>query len=50
MLYALISFLFIFWLVGIVAHIGDGFIHTLLAVALGLLLFNMIKGRRVGGA
>jgi hypothetical protein len=48
MLYALISLLILFWLVGLVAHIGGGLIHMLLVVALCLFLFNIITGRRTG--
>lgn len=48
MLYTLISILLFFWLVGLVVHIGGGFIHTLLVVALCLFLFNMFTGRRAG--
>jgi len=48
MLYALISLLVLFWLVGLVANIGGGLIHMLLLVALCLFLFNVVTGRRAG--
>jgi hypothetical protein len=46
MIYTLISLLFFFWLVGLVAHIGGSFIHTLLVLALAIFLFDLITGRR----
>jgi Family of unknown function (DUF5670) len=45
MLYTIISLLLLCWLVGLVAHIGGGFIHTLLVVALVVFVFDMITGR-----
>ena len=48
MLYTIISILILLWLVGLVAHIGGGLIHTLLVVALCLFVFNLVTGRRVG--
>jgi hypothetical protein len=48
MIYTLISLLVLFWLVGLVAHIGGAFIHALLVVALVIFVFNMIAGRRAG--
>jgi hypothetical protein len=48
MLYTLISLLVLFWLVGLVAHIGGGFIHALLVIALCLFVFNLITGRNAG--
>jgi hypothetical protein len=46
MIYTLISLLFFFWLVGLVAHIGGGFIHMLLVLAVVIFLFDLITGRR----
>jgi len=34
------------WLIGFIAHIGGGLIHLLLVVALIVLVFNLITGRR----
>ena len=45
MIYTLITLLLIFWLVGLVAHIGGSFIHTLLVLALIVFVFNMVTGR-----
>jgi hypothetical protein len=45
MIYTLISLLVLFWLVGLVAHIGGGFIHGLLVLALVVFVFDMVSGR-----
>ena len=45
MLYSLIALLVAFWLVGLVMHIGGGFIHTLLVLALVVFVFDLITGR-----
>ena len=46
MIYTLISLLVLFWLVGLVAHIGGGFIHLLLVIALAVFVFDLVTGRR----
>jgi hypothetical protein len=38
--------LLILWLLGFSFHIGGGLIHILLVVALAVLVFNLITGRR----
>jgi hypothetical protein len=45
MIYTLISLLVLFWIVGMVAHIGGGFVHTLLVLALVVFVFNLLSGR-----
>jgi hypothetical protein len=45
MIYTIISLLFAFWLIGLVAHIGGGFIHTLLVLAIVVFVFDMLTGR-----
>jgi Family of unknown function (DUF5670) len=45
MLYSIIALLVAFWLVGLVMHIGGGFIHTLLVLALVVFVFDLITGR-----
>jgi Family of unknown function (DUF5670) len=45
MIYTLISLLFFFWLVGLVAHIGGSFVHTLLVLAIAIFLFDLFTGR-----
>lgn len=46
MIYTLISLLVFFWFVGLISHIGGSFVHTLLVLALGIFLFDVITGRR----
>ena len=46
MLYTLISLLVLFWIVGLVAHIGGSLIHGLLVLALIIFIFNFITGRK----
>jgi hypothetical protein len=45
LLYAIISILFIFWLIGFLMHIGGGLIHILLVAALILFIFKLVTGR-----
>ena len=47
MLYTIVSILILLWLVGLVAHIGGGLIHTLLVVAAVLFIFQLVTGRNV---
>ncbi len=46
MIYTIISLLVLFWLVGLVAHIGGSFIHTLLVLALVVFVFNLVTSRK----
>ena len=46
MIYTIVSILLLLWLVGLVAHIGGGLIHTLLVLALIVFLFDFFTGRR----
>jgi hypothetical protein len=34
------------WLIGLIANIGGGLIHLLLVVAVIVLLYNLLMGRR----
>jgi hypothetical protein len=36
----------VLWLLGFSLHIGGGLIHLLLVVALAVLVFNLVTGRR----
>lgn len=46
-LWAIVVILFILWLLGfLVAHVGS-FIHILLIIAVIVLIYNLIAGRRV---
>lgn len=46
MLYTIVVVLVILWLLGFIAHIGGGLIHLILVIALIVLIFNFISGRR----
>lgn len=46
MLYTIIGVLVVLWLLGFIAHIGGGLIHLLLVVALVILIYNLLAGRR----
>lgn len=46
MIYTLISLLLLFWVIGLVAHVGGSFIHGLLVLAAVVFLFDLITGRR----
>jgi Family of unknown function (DUF5670) len=46
MLWTIIVILFILWLLGFSLHIGGGLIHILLVIAVIVLIFNLITGRR----
>jgi len=48
MLWGLLALLLIFWLVGFAADVAGGLIHILLVVALVVLIFNLVSGRRSG--
>jgi hypothetical protein len=46
MLYTVVVVLVVLWLLGFIAHVGGGLIHLILVVAVVVLLFNLISGRR----
>ncbi|WP_435053573.1 lmo0937 family membrane protein, partial [Priestia megaterium] len=43
MLWTIIGLLFIFWLLGLVFHIGGGIIHILLVIAVIVLIVKLVK-------
>ena len=45
-IWGLVVLLFIFWLLGFVAHVGGGLIHLLLVLAIIVAAFNLLTGRR----
>jgi hypothetical protein len=47
MLWTIVVLLGILWLLGFSFHVGGGLIHLLLVVALVVLVFNFLSGRRV---
>ena len=46
MLWTILVILVILWLLGFSFHIGGGLIHLLLVIAVVVLVFNLISGRR----
>ncbi|HSK46963.1 MAG TPA: lmo0937 family membrane protein [Coriobacteriia bacterium] len=46
MLWTIIGVLVVLWLLGFGLNIGGGLIHALIVIALVLLVFNLISGRR----
>ena len=47
MLYTIAIILFVLWLLGFVAfHVGGGLIHLLLVIAVVVIVFQLITGRR----
>jgi len=46
MLWTLIVVLLVLWLLGLIGNIAAGFIHILLVIALVVLLFQLLSGRR----
>lgn len=46
MLWTIIAVLVVLWLLGFSLNIGGGLIHALIVIALILLVFNLISGRR----
>jgi hypothetical protein len=49
-LWAIVVILFVFWLLGLLLHIGGGLIHILLVIAVIVIVYNLImhaRSRRV---
>jgi len=46
MLWAIVGVLLILWLLGFTLHVTGGLIHLLLVVALVVLIFKLLSGRR----
>ncbi|MDO8672601.1 MAG: lmo0937 family membrane protein [Dehalococcoidia bacterium] len=49
MLWGLVVLLVILWVLGLSINIGGGLIHLLIVLAVIVLLYNLITGRRSGG-
>jgi len=49
MLWTVLVVLLILWLLGFTLHLGGGLIHLLLVVAVIVLVFNLLSGRRTAG-
>ena len=48
MLWTIMVVLLILWLLGFSLHVGGALIHLLLVIALVVLVFNLVPGRRQG--
>ena len=46
MLWTILVILLVLWLIGLLSHVGGGFIHLLLVVAVVVLIINLVTGRR----
>jgi hypothetical protein len=46
MLWTIFVILVVLWLLGFSLHIGGGLIHILIVIAVVVLIFNLITGRR----
>jgi hypothetical protein len=46
MLWTIFVILLVLWLLGFSLHIGGGLIHILIVIAVIVLIFNLISGRR----
>jgi hypothetical protein len=46
MLWTIFVILVVLWLLGFSLHVGGGLIHILIVLALVMLVFNLISGRR----
>ncbi|MGA2169139.1 MAG: lmo0937 family membrane protein [Terracidiphilus sp.] len=46
MLWTIFVVLLVLWLLGFTLHIGGGLIHILIVIAVIVLIFNLISGRR----
>jgi len=46
MLWTIIVILLVLWLLGFGFHVGGGLIHIILVIAVIVLVFNLISGRR----
>jgi hypothetical protein len=46
MLWTIIVVLVVLWALGLITQIGGGLIHILLVLAVIVLVFNLIRGRR----
>jgi hypothetical protein len=47
MLWTIFVILLILWLLGFTLHVGGGLIHIILVIAVIVLIYNLIAGRRV---
>jgi hypothetical protein len=46
MLLIIAGVLIVLWLLGFIGHVGGGFIHILLVIALIVVIYHFIRGRK----
>ncbi len=46
MLWTIVAILLILWLLGFSFHVAGGLIHLLLVIAVIVVIFNLVSGRR----
>jgi Family of unknown function (DUF5670) len=49
MLWTIVAILLVMWVLGLALDIAQGLIHVLLAIALVVVVFRLLSGRRVTG-
>ena len=47
MFWAIAIVLVILWLAGLLTHIGGALVHLLLVIALVLIIYRLVKGKRI---
>ncbi len=47
MLWTVVVVLLILWLLGFTMHVGGGIIHLLLVIALVVVVFQLLSGRKI---
>jgi hypothetical protein len=48
MLWTIAVILIVLWALGLITHVAGGLIHLLLVIAIIVIVFNLIRGRRMG--
>ena len=48
MLWTIAVILIVLWALGLFTHVAGGLIHLLLVIAIIVIVFNLIRGRRTG--
>jgi hypothetical protein len=46
MLLTIAGILVVLWLIGLLAHVAGGFIHILLVIALIVVIYHFLRGRK----
>ena len=46
MLWTIVGLLILFWVLGLVFHIAGGIIHILLVLAVIVVIYNLVTGRK----